>query len=122
MHKYKKLALVAILTTLISGCFQSKEEKVKELLFKHGKTFDPESTLFRNIQELRTNTYCVELNSKNRLGVYVGWRRAYISLDENKKFFMLTDNPADFSKDYSDSLQYEELINQSLDAFCPKQK
>lgn len=120
MNKHIKLALIIMLGALTSGCLQSKEEKVKELLFTYGNTFDPSSTLLRNVQELGANTYCVEINSKNRLGGYVGWRRAYINLNEEKEFYMLTDNPADFSRDYSESLQYEELINQGIDAFCPK--
>lgn len=54
---------------LLIGCSDSKiKEKVSSLLK------DPDSAKFRNIKLFKNGNYCGEINAKNELGGYVGFK------------------------------------------------
>lgn len=80
--------LLIILTTAIcTGCMQSDEDKIKSLISANSNLYDPSSVLIRNITP-HLNTYCFELNAKNKFGAYTGFQKTYIDYSDGE-FYML---------------------------------
>lgn len=52
------------------------EQSLREVLADEGSLFDPESALFKDLvyADRFNGAWCGQLNAKNRLGGYVGWR------------------------------------------------
>ncbi len=66
----KKLKLMSCVLALgLVGCGEGEiKEEVKALLI------DPSSAEFKNISKFHNGNYCGEVNSKNRMGGYVGFK------------------------------------------------
>lgn len=72
----------ALALTALSGCqeydprFFAATQNVKNLLL------DPKSAEFRNLRVSHSDYVCGEVNSKNRMGGYVGFVRFYAKSEE----------------------------------------
>ncbi len=69
-------------------------EELKKLMVEHSDLIDPFSVQFRNtyqrdIENLGNTSWCGELNSKNRMGAYIGWNRFYVIWSPKKVSFSL---------------------------------
>lgn len=58
----------------------SSEKMVRDLFIEGSDLFDPHSAKFRNLlytdkDILKDTLWCGEVNAKNRMGAYVGWKR-----------------------------------------------
>ncbi len=110
--KYKTI-IVFLAGLAISGC-QKTEDKLKEGLIKHSSFYDPGSAMLRNIKNVSPNSYCIEINAKNRFGAYTGWRKAYLKYESSTDYFDITSEPIpevykdeelnSITKDYLNSL------------------
>lgn len=77
MYKYS----VVIMCLLQVACGSSSEEKAKTILEERGSFYDPFSVQVKNITHNDAETtFCGEVNAKNRLGGYTGWKR-FVILD-----------------------------------------
>jgi hypothetical protein len=74
-----RLAVVVVLTGAIhSGpaLADSEESRLRELLVSFSGYYDPSGADFRNLhfRNLKWPSWCGEINAKNRLGGFTGWR------------------------------------------------
>jgi hypothetical protein len=75
-----KVVLTALAFTL-AGCGEDQQVKAaKEAVLD--QLIDPQSAQFTNVRKLGSFAVCGEVNSKNRLGGYVG-RRKFIAFVQN---------------------------------------
>ncbi|MCO6060412.1 hypothetical protein NG726_27635 [Pseudomonas sp. MOB-449] len=114
--KLSNIAVVPLMLALCAGCAKKPEERIRELLIQHSNLFDPASAMSRNIVDKGNDTYCFDLNAKNRLGGYVGWRRTYLSYSNNN-FYMQTENISDqFSGPVDDD--FKDTMNVLFQTMC----
>ena len=77
--------LITFLLLLAVTACSKTEDYLRDMVVKQSNLVDPNSALFRNIVEMRNmdegHTYCGEINSKNRMGGYVGWVPFIIKVD-----------------------------------------
>lgn len=82
------------------------EKTLRGILSDEGSLFDPESALFKDLVYSGTyNAWCGQLNAKNRMGGYVGW-----------KYFALRDRYNGYGKrrDYADfEIGEKEVVERS---------
>ena len=79
---------IRIISLVVVGIFLNActktDDYLKELITKHSDFIDPSSVMFRDITYGRFtslwNVYCGEINAKNRIGGYTGWKPFYITL------------------------------------------
>lgn len=72
------VAALAITGSLLLGACSSSENMHKEVV--KSRLYDPESARFKNIRQSKQGkeVWCGEINSKNRLGGYIGFQRYVI--------------------------------------------
>lgn len=106
--------------TMLSGCTQLQEHKFKQAAHKRLDDVlnDSESARFKNERVVWESgsdismTLCGQINAKNRMGAYVGWRRFYangILVDGESMIF-------DVSIDTEDD--YTPFFNTSRKKYC----
>ncbi len=68
--------LIILLSGFLFSCSDVSDDELTSLFTNHSSLYDPGSVTFRNVSSSKDgNTICGELNAKNRLGGYVGWKR-----------------------------------------------
>lgn len=113
------LALLAF-PLMLAGCAKSDEENIKELLMKHSNLIDPSSVMLRNIlKKPGKNSYCVEMNSKNRLGAYTGWEKATVFLGDANKLYLYFQDSRHNRTSGADSESAQKLAQIVFKANCP---
>jgi hypothetical protein len=70
------LAAVLLLANVATAGDGAEEARLRELLIRYSDYLDPASVEFRNLhfRDLQWPSWCGEINAKNQLGGYVGWR------------------------------------------------
>lgn len=106
MNMCRYLILVFLAITLpMSYYFYEQNtpiEKVKNDLKHHA--FDETSIIFRDVRESSKGVVCGELNGKNRLGAYVGYKRFVGFYIKDLKTLSATDDEsAEFDSFYSEN-------------------
>jgi hypothetical protein len=71
---WRVIFLIVSLNMLIA-CTKT-EDYLRDVVIKHSDLVDPSSAIFRNItfDGLVGNTWCGEINVKNGMGGYTGWK------------------------------------------------
>ncbi|WP_023628574.1 hypothetical protein [Pseudomonas soli] len=69
----KRLALVALAGIVLTGCGDSDIDRAREAVSE--QLTDPSSAQFRNERSKKDGWVCGEVNSKNAMGGYVGFKR-----------------------------------------------
>ncbi|WP_462402288.1 hypothetical protein [Pseudomonas sp. Marseille-QA0332] len=69
----RRLALVALAGVILAGCGNSDIERAREAVSE--QLTDPSSAQFRNEWSKKDGWVCGEVNSKNVMGGYVGFKR-----------------------------------------------
>lgn len=69
----KRLALVALAGIVLAGCGKSDIDRAREAVAE--QLTDPSSAHFRNERSKKDGWVCGEVNSKNAMGGYVGFKR-----------------------------------------------
>ena len=69
----KRLALVALAGLVLAGCGKSDIDRAREAVAE--QLTDPSSAQFRNERSKKDGWVCGEVNSKNAMGGYVGFKR-----------------------------------------------
>lgn len=83
------------------------EERLRDDLRAEGSLFDPESAEFKDLVHSRTyDAWCGQVNAKNRLGGYVGW-----------KYFALRDRYRGFGK-RSDYIAFQIGERAAIEKTC----
>ncbi len=78
MRRLRLAAAAVIACAIGSGVAlaDSRESDLRELLVSFSNYIDPSSADFRNLhfRHLKWPSWCGEINAKNRLGGFTGWR------------------------------------------------
>lgn len=69
----RTLALLALAGVTLTGCGKSDIDRAREAVAE--KLTDPSSAQFRNERSKKDGWVCGEVNSKNAMGGYVGFKR-----------------------------------------------
>lgn len=65
---------ICVLACLITGCTKT-DDFLRSQMAMQGDLYDPQSAIFKNVTvDKMSNLWCGQINAKNRLGGYVGWR------------------------------------------------
>ena len=72
---------LSIITIFLCACSSPEEEAIKAVKYE---LIDEDSAKFRNV-EGKVFGVCGEVNSKNRLGAYTGFKKFHYSEETNKK-------------------------------------
>lgn len=68
--------LIVLVTSFLLSCSNVSDDDLTRIFTNHSSLYDPGSVTFRNVSSSKDgDTICGELNAKNRLGGYVGWKR-----------------------------------------------
>lgn len=118
--------IIFIVTAGILAACTKTEDYLRELVTKNSDLVDPSSAIFRNVT-YRTNppslglwdTYCGEINAKNRIGGYVGWKPFKITDLKDGKVFIILLQPKEvpFSASVHQRDSIEKLNKNSADSF-----
>jgi len=111
----KKVIITVMLGFALYGCQQKPEDKIKEGLIKYSYLYDPGSAILRNVRDVGGDSYCLELNAKNKFGGYSGWRKAYLTYEEGRSKFNMILEPV---KGGSDNQQIDQLEKDVLNTIC----
>lgn len=86
-------AIALVVVVAVSGCDALPWSQVSRARAAAAEALiDPSSAQFRSLRLGPTGTVCGEINGKNRLGGYVGFRRFVVTQDDAP--ILETDNPA----------------------------
>ncbi|MCX7113130.1 MAG: hypothetical protein NTX45_24040 [Proteobacteria bacterium] len=89
---FRELIYTAIFVFIVSAgvlTFATKTDNfLRDMLIMHSDFIDPSSAIFRNVNYSSSSifhgdTWCGEINAKNQMGGYVGWRPFKIELSKN---------------------------------------
>ncbi|WP_217190699.1 hypothetical protein [Pseudomonas shirazica] len=69
----RNLTLLALVGVALAGCGKSDIDRAREAIAE--KLTDPSSAQFRNERSKKDGWVCGEVNSKNAMGGYVGFKR-----------------------------------------------
>ncbi len=80
-----RTAISACLCAVLAGCSLPTDEKLLQAQdMIRSQLIDPGSAQFRNVQGRGDAAVCGEVNSKNRFGGYVGFRRFVVDRQTNQ--------------------------------------
>lgn len=88
-------ALVFIVATGSLVACSKTEDYLRDMVTKHSDLVDPGSAMFRNItyHSYLWDTWCGEINAKNRMGGYVGWKPFDVTVHKDGKVFVTVLQP-----------------------------
>lgn len=115
MRPTRVLAFVVFAIGL-TACTRT-DDLLRETFTKHSDLIDPSSAIFRNVTHHAGfwEVWCGEVNSKNRMGGYVGWKKFDVAAHTDGKVFV-TVAPLDVPFGASDSQKAAlDKINKTLD-------
>lgn len=103
--RYLLRTLALLFITVCVACTKT-EDHLRRQLSEHSDLTDPNSVMFRNIKyrDYLWKTWCGELNSKNRMGGYVGWMPFLVKQYDDGKVFTVILQEEALSLDRFDSL------------------
>lgn len=86
----KKLIIALLFSLFVTGCTKT-EDYLKDIIIKQSNLIDPSSAMFRNLtvwdltryDENSTIKWCGEINVKNSIGAYAGYKEFYMLLNKN---------------------------------------
>ncbi|BAX62882.1 hypothetical protein BSFP_057500 [Burkholderia stabilis] len=98
MPALRALAFTVCVASL-TACTKT-EDHLREIVTQHSDLIDPGSAIFRHVthRAYLWETWCGEINAKNKVGGYTGWERFMITVHKDGTvFFNLdpTEVPAD---------------------------
>jgi len=79
---YRQVVAFIIISGLLVACTKT-DDHLRDMVTKHSDIIDPSSAMFRNITLDFSNGWCGEINVKNRMGGYSGWKPFNIMVDNN---------------------------------------
>jgi hypothetical protein len=91
------------------------DDLLRDMLVKHSDFIDPGSAIFRNVTYssnslFHGDTWCGEINVKNRMGGYVGWRPFKVEASKNGDVSISVRKPEEMSFGSSTST-LDSLLN-----------
>jgi len=109
--KKMRYILIALFSSFLLSCSDVSDDDLTRIFTNHSSLYDPGSVTFRNVSSSKDgDTVCGELNAKNRLGGYVGWKRFGI-LDAK------TTNPSIYIEG-AEAKEMEAVIFSSTQLLC----
>jgi hypothetical protein len=78
---------LAIFLPFLFGCTKT-DDYLRQKFIAHSNLIDPSSAMFRGIthnKNIFSTKWCGEVNSKNRMGGYVGWTKFKITISSDGK-------------------------------------
>ena len=113
MQMKKLIAAVAVALTLIAIYFKNAAYEEKFLNVLRMSLIDSDSMKVRNITyNDDRDVMCGEVNSKNRLGGYVGFNYFYVDISEGRKYASISDGSEGYF--HSSFCRYSELTEEEL--------
>jgi hypothetical protein len=110
------LALAA--TLILSACGAPAVERAQDLAAHD--LFDPDATLFRDVAEdARGNCVRGELNAKNKMGAYTGFRPFIVDM-RSRAVAIMPDEPVLDHGDPMDTYKVRMIRMQIMEAGCAK--
>lgn len=103
----RKLLPSAIVAPLLASCSPSPIDKAKELA-SHDLA-DPSSAQFRDVSVVAANCVAGEINAKNRVGAYSGFRPFVVNL-ANDKVAIQPDEPFSASDEYAVAMARMDVV------------
>jgi hypothetical protein len=105
----KKLIITLLISLFITGCTKT-EDYLRDMVIKHSDLIDPGSAMFRNITSSdNRKIWCSEINVKNGMGGYVGWKPFEIKVIEDGTVFVAiltpTHIPLNATSEYKKGLE-----------------
>jgi hypothetical protein len=99
------LCLALLLACQAPPSKETLEQRIKKIIKEETEILDPDSVLLRDIKAKKTSedleTFCGEINSKNRFGGYTGWSRfSLLKFKNGKAIFINLGNFPNISKDF----------------------
>lgn len=84
-----RVIVFIVATGILNACTKT-EDYLRDMVTKHSDFIDPSSAMFRNITYRAElwDTYCGEINTKNRLGGFVGWKPFNVTVHKDGKVFV----------------------------------
>lgn len=87
-------AIVFIVAAGILAACTKTEDYLRDMVTKHSDFIDPSSAIFRDVTYGDdkfgvSDIYCGEINAKNRMGGYVGWKPFRVSVFKDGKVFVI---------------------------------
>ena len=84
--------IVAIIA--LSACTKT-EDYLRDIIIKHSNFVDPGSVMFRNVTSRSDlwDIWCGEINAKNRMGGYVGWKPFSVTVHKDGEVFVTVLQP-----------------------------
>jgi hypothetical protein len=79
---FRQVVAFIIISGVLAACTKT-DDHLRDMVTKHSDILDPSSAMFRNITLSHFNGWCGEINVKNRMGGYSGWKPFHISEDIN---------------------------------------
>jgi len=103
-------AIVFIVAAGILVACTKTEDYLRDMVTKHSDFIDPSSAIFRNITYGNdkfgvSDIYCGEINAKNRMGGYVGWKPFRVSVFKDGEVFVILLEPMEIPFRASADLQ-----------------
>jgi hypothetical protein len=90
------ILFVFIVAAGILASSPKTDDYLRDMIVKHSDFVDPSSAMFRNITYSPGSanlglwdTYCGEINAKNRMGGYVGWKPFHLTVHKDGKVFVI---------------------------------
>lgn len=111
----REVIVAGLVVLALAGCQQNPEDKIKEGLVKYSYLYDPSSAMLRDVRDVGGDSYCLELNAKNKLGAYSGWRKVYLTYEPGKNNFNMILEPV---KGGSDDKEIDQLERSTLNIIC----
>jgi hypothetical protein len=101
IERLARLAIVFVASYSLSACDQlpwSSVAKARDAV--KDQLIDPQSAQFRNEVLTETGRVCGEVNAKNRMGGYTGFKNYWVSFNPNNA--IVSNGPPDFAEFYRD--------------------
>ncbi len=97
-----------VIAGILVACTKT-EDYLRDMVSKHSDFVDPRSAMFRNItygdQLGISEIYCGEINAKNRMGGYVGWKPFTITVFKDGTVYVILLEPMEIPFRASADLQ-----------------
>lgn len=89
-----RVIIFMVVISIMSACTKT-EDYLRDMFVKHSDFIDPNSVMFRNVTSHSDlwDIWCGEVNGKNRMGGYVGWKPFSVRVHASGKVYVTIVQP-----------------------------
>lgn len=116
-----RVIVFTVAASILVSCTNT-DDYLRDIVTKHSDFIDPRSAIFRNITYINSygisDTYCGEINVKNKMGGYVGWEPFRVSVHKDGKAYVilleLMEISSEASADLKDKIETLNMMKVNL--------